>query len=538
MAKTFAVNILKHPTFDVTIEKGTMSTGGGGGSGDVVGPSSATDNAVTRFDTTTGKLIQNSLVTIDDSGNVNIPSGTTYRINGTALAKGDVGLGNVDNTSDANKPISSATQTALDGKVDENAAITGATKTKITYDAKGLVTSGADATTADVADSTNRRYVTDAQLTVIGNTSGTNTGDQNLSGYVEKSGSLTQITTRSHTDLSSIGTNTHAQIDTAISNSTSHISNTSNPHSTTASQVGLGNVTNDSQLKRSANDFNSFTNKATPVSGDVILIEDSAASGAKKYITVGSLPTGGGGEANTASNVGTQGVGFYNSKVGIDLQFKNIEAASSKITVTDYPTNKTVRIDASISKSDVGLSNVPNTDCTTTSNITDATNKRFVTDAQLTVIGNTSGTNTGDETQSTIKTKLGAATASVDGYATSTQITKLDGIAAGAEVNVNADWNASSGDAQILNKPSTFAPASHNNTAHSETYITSVGVTYTNLNTNGSVGTGAAQVAAGNHNHSGTYEPVLNADQKRKITISSSDPSGGSDGDVWLKYTP
>lgn len=32
-------------------------------------------------------------------------------------AKGDVGLGDVDNTSDANKPISSATQTALDGKV-------------------------------------------------------------------------------------------------------------------------------------------------------------------------------------------------------------------------------------------------------------------------------------------------------------------------------------------------------------------------------------------------------------------------------------
>jgi hypothetical protein len=31
--------------------------------------------------------------------------------------------------------------------------------------------------------------------------------------------------------------------------------------------------------------------------------------------------------------------------------------------------------------------------------------------------------------------------------------TKLDGIATGAEVNVNADWNATSGDAQILNKP-------------------------------------------------------------------------------------
>jgi hypothetical protein len=69
-------------------------------------------------------------------------------------------------------------EAALDAKVDENAAITGATKTKISYDSKGLVTAGADATTADIADSTNKRYVTDAQLTVIGNTSGTNTGDQ------------------------------------------------------------------------------------------------------------------------------------------------------------------------------------------------------------------------------------------------------------------------------------------------------------------------------------------------------------------------
>jgi hypothetical protein len=69
-------------------------------------------------------------------------------------------------------------QTALDNKVDENVPITGATKTKVTYDSKGLVTAGADATTADINDSLNRRYVTDAQLTVIGNTSGTNTGDQ------------------------------------------------------------------------------------------------------------------------------------------------------------------------------------------------------------------------------------------------------------------------------------------------------------------------------------------------------------------------
>lgn len=42
--------------------------GGGGGSGDVVGPTSATDNAIVRFDATTGKQIQNSAATVDDQG--------------------------------------------------------------------------------------------------------------------------------------------------------------------------------------------------------------------------------------------------------------------------------------------------------------------------------------------------------------------------------------------------------------------------------------------------------------------------------------
>jgi hypothetical protein len=38
--------------------------------GDVVGPASATDNAIARYDSTTGKLIQNSLVIVDDTGSV------------------------------------------------------------------------------------------------------------------------------------------------------------------------------------------------------------------------------------------------------------------------------------------------------------------------------------------------------------------------------------------------------------------------------------------------------------------------------------
>jgi hypothetical protein len=53
--------------------------------GDVAGPSSSTDNAIARFDGTTGKLIQNSAVTVDDDAIVSLSSSTPkikYTVNG------------------------------------------------------------------------------------------------------------------------------------------------------------------------------------------------------------------------------------------------------------------------------------------------------------------------------------------------------------------------------------------------------------------------------------------------------------------------
>lgn len=49
-----------------------------------------------------------------------LPPGTTFT---GLITAADVGLGNVNNTSDANKPISTATQTALDAKPDNAAEI-------------------------------------------------------------------------------------------------------------------------------------------------------------------------------------------------------------------------------------------------------------------------------------------------------------------------------------------------------------------------------------------------------------------------------
>ena len=124
------------------------------------------------------------------------------------LDKSAVGLANVDNTSDANKPISSATQTALNAKVASNTAIVAATKTKITYDAKGLVTAGVDATTADIADSLNKRYVTDAQSTIIGNTSGANSGDNAVNSLYSGLAASKQDTLISATNIKTINGST------------------------------------------------------------------------------------------------------------------------------------------------------------------------------------------------------------------------------------------------------------------------------------------------------------------------------------------
>lgn len=64
-----AVNLTDQKLYSKKSDGTVILVGSGvSGGGDVVGPASATDNAIARFDSTTGKLIQNSTVTIDDNG--------------------------------------------------------------------------------------------------------------------------------------------------------------------------------------------------------------------------------------------------------------------------------------------------------------------------------------------------------------------------------------------------------------------------------------------------------------------------------------
>lgn len=65
--------------------------------------------------------LNNNIAAITGGGVVTGVKGdaeTAYRLGQVNITKANIGLGNVDNTSDANKPISTATQTALNSKAD------------------------------------------------------------------------------------------------------------------------------------------------------------------------------------------------------------------------------------------------------------------------------------------------------------------------------------------------------------------------------------------------------------------------------------
>lgn len=106
-------------------------------------------------------------------------------------------------------------------------------------------------TTADIADSSNKRYITDAQQAVIQNTSGTNTGDQtNITG---NSGTATQLQTARSIDGQSFN--------------------------------GTANIT------VIAPGTNAATSKSTPIDADQIPLVDSAASNTLKKLTWANLKT-------------------------------------------------------------------------------------------------------------------------------------------------------------------------------------------------------------------------------------------------------
>jgi hypothetical protein len=103
----------------------------GTGNGDVAGPASSTDNAIARFDSTTGKILQDSVVTVSDTGviagsSIDADTNTITNIKnsdikaGAAIDASKIADGSVSSTEfQYLSTVTSNIQTQLDAKVDE-----------------------------------------------------------------------------------------------------------------------------------------------------------------------------------------------------------------------------------------------------------------------------------------------------------------------------------------------------------------------------------------------------------------------------------
>lgn len=167
------------------------------------------------FDAINGKDISSGVATTTE-----LTTHTESTSNPHNVTKAQVGLGNCDNTADSGKPVSTAQQAALDGKVSHSLA---------TAANDVLVASGAGAfVKKTLAELKTILGLGTAAYTASTDYAAATKGVTNGDSHDHSGGDGGQI---SHAALSSIGTNTHAQIDT-------HLASTSNPHGATAEQVG------------------------------------------------------------------------------------------------------------------------------------------------------------------------------------------------------------------------------------------------------------------------------------------------------------
>lgn len=185
------------------------------------------------------------------------------------VTKAQVGLGNVDNTSDENKPISTATQSALNLKADlvsgivpssqlpsyvddvleyanlasfpatgESGKIYVALNTNKTYRWSGSAyteISASPGSTDSVVEGSTNLYFTAARVRAVV-----------LTGLSLATGTVIAAT---DTILAAFG-KLQKQISNNLTTLTSHTANISNPHAVTKTQVGLGNADNTSDANK------------------------------------------------------------------------------------------------------------------------------------------------------------------------------------------------------------------------------------------------------------------------------------------------
>lgn len=245
------ITITTNATTDAITINSTAS-----GSGDVVGPSSATDNAIARYDQTTGKLIQDSGITIADgesgtlsgtnTGDVTLAGSLDYlSISGQEITldsidlatdvTGNLPLSNMatlnsgvllgsDSTGNPNNPV-------IEISIGGGLTLSGGILYAPSPSPSGDVFGPSSATNNAIVrfDTTTGKLIQDSGITIAdgesGTLSGTNSGDQNLFGTISVAGQSDVVADTTNDTLTLVaGTNisitTDASTDSITINST------------------------------------------------------------------------------------------------------------------------------------------------------------------------------------------------------------------------------------------------------------------------------------------------------------------------------
>ena len=304
------ITITTDPSTDAITINSTAS-----GSGDVVGPASATDNALVRFDSTTGKLIQNGQITQSDTGDLaainsvafdTTPTGTLttqgqamwnadeetldIQLNGFALHVGEHVVYHVKNSTGSTiakgVPVMFAGTTGNSGKllikpwdgVGPATLFMGLTGESLTTGSEGFV-------------------IAFGKLRGI-QTNGANYGESWVDGEIIYAGTTTGSLTKTQPSAPNPLVEVLAVVHAHASNGTYFIRPTYTlgdvfgPASTTNNNVALWNGTTGHLLKDGgtfsslmASSTTGATSKTTPADADELPLADSAASFSLKKLT-------------------------------------------------------------------------------------------------------------------------------------------------------------------------------------------------------------------------------------------------------------
>jgi len=186
------------------------------GGGDVVGPASSTDNAIARFDGTTGLLLQNSGVTISDANVMLVPSLTASEIVITDASKNLVSAAVATYPSLTEltylKGVTSAIQTQINTKAPSTSptfatSITGsyltASEILITDGSKNIV-SAAVATYPSLTELTYVKGVTSAIQTQLNAKAATLSGTINEIAYFDSSSTIASLAVATYPSLTEL----------------------------------------------------------------------------------------------------------------------------------------------------------------------------------------------------------------------------------------------------------------------------------------------------------------------------------------------